>query len=87
MLASVLSEMERLFHLGLALRDRTNEMRHEHESLIAALTAGDAKGAESAARMELISSKAMVLDALMSSSSLLDVNITSGSVGQLSFSR
>lgn len=81
MLASVLSEMERLFHLGLALRDRTSEMRHEHETLIAALTAGDSKGAEVAARMELISSKAMVLDALMSSSSLLDVSITSGVVG------
>jgi DNA-binding GntR family transcriptional regulator len=86
MLANVLSEMERLFHLGLALRDRTNEMRHEHESLIAALTAGDSKGAETVARMELISSRAMVLDALMSSSSLLDVNITSGPAGPLSLS-
>jgi hypothetical protein len=36
--------------------------------------------------MELISSRAMVLDALMSSSSLLDVNITSGPAGPLSLS-
>jgi DNA-binding GntR family transcriptional regulator len=74
---NILNEMERIFHFGLAARNRTDEMRHEHESLIVALAKGDAAEAEKAICDELSSSKAMVLDALMSSASLLDVNITS----------
>lgn len=77
-LASVLHEMERLFHFGLAIRNRTDEMRHEHEALIDALARGDAAAAERATREELMSSKAMVLDALISSASLMDVSITRG---------
>jgi DNA-binding GntR family transcriptional regulator len=73
---NILHEMERIFHFGLAARNRTDEMRHEHETLIVALTQGNAAEAERAICEELTSSKAMVLDALMSSASLLDVNIT-----------
>jgi len=73
---NLLNEMERIFHFGLAARNRTEEMRHEHEALIVALAKGDAAAAEKAICDELSSSKAMVLDALMSSASLLDVNIT-----------
>ncbi|MGQ7793638.1 GntR family transcriptional regulator [Faunimonas sp. B44] len=68
-------EMERILHFGLAFRNRTDEMRHEHGALITALTEGDAEGAEGAILDELASSKAMVMDALMSAPSLLDVNI------------
>ncbi|MBZ8134345.1 GntR family transcriptional regulator [Afifella sp. IM 167] len=78
---SVLQEMERILHFGLAVRNRTEEMRHEHEALIVALTTGDADAAERAICDELSSSKAMVLDALMSSASLLDVNISAGYAG------
>jgi len=74
-LSSVLAEMERLFHFGLAIRNRTDEMRHEHEALISALARGDAAAAEAATRDELTSSKAMVLGALMSSDSLMDISI------------
>lgn len=73
---NILNEMERIFHFGLAARNRTEEMRHEHEALIVALAKGDVTEAERAICEELSSSKAMVLDALMSSASLLDVNIT-----------
>jgi DNA-binding GntR family transcriptional regulator len=74
--AQVLSEMERLFHFGLALRNRSSEMQQEHQALIEALARGDADAAERMTREELASSKAMVLDALMSSDSLLDVSIS-----------
>jgi DNA-binding GntR family transcriptional regulator len=74
--AQILSEMERLFHFGLALRDRTSEMQQEHQALIEALARGDADAAERMTREELSSSKAMVLDALMSTDSLLDVSIS-----------
>ncbi len=75
-LAQTLSEMERLFHFGLAMRNRTAEMREEHRALIEALARGDADEAERVTREELASSKAMVVGALMSSASLLDVSIS-----------
>jgi DNA-binding GntR family transcriptional regulator len=75
-LAQTLSEMERLFHFGLAMRNRTAEMREEHQALIAALARGDADEAERVTREELESSKAMVISAFMSSDSLLDVSIS-----------
>ena len=75
-LAQTLSEMERLFHFGLAMRNRTAEMREEHQALIAALSRGDADEAERVLREELESSRGMVLSALMSSESLLDVSIS-----------
>ena len=78
----VLSEMERLFHFGLALRNRTTEMQQEHQALIEALARGDADAAERMTREELSSSKAMVLDALMSSDSLLDVSISHSNTAQ-----
>ncbi len=80
--AQVLSEMERLFHFGLALRNRSSEMQQEHQALIEALARGDADAAERMTREELSSSKAMVLDALMSSDSLLDVSISHSSTTQ-----
>jgi DNA-binding GntR family transcriptional regulator len=75
-LAQTLSEMERLFHFGLAMRDRTAEMREEHQALIEALARGDADEAERVTREELGSSKAMVVGGFMSCESLLDVSIS-----------
>ena len=80
--AQILSEMERLFHFGLSVRNRTNEMQQEHQALIEALSRGDADAAERMTREELVSSKAMVLDALMSTDSLLDVSISHSHAGQ-----
>ena len=60
-LAQTLSEMERLFPFGLAMRNRTAEMREEHQALIDALARGDADEAERVTREELESSKAMVI--------------------------
>jgi DNA-binding GntR family transcriptional regulator len=75
-LAQTLSEMERLFHFGLAMRDRTAEMREEHQALIDALARGDADEAERVTREELESSRAMVIAGFMSSESLLVVSIS-----------
>jgi DNA-binding GntR family transcriptional regulator len=69
--------MERLFHFGLAIRNRTAEMRDEHHALIQALARGDADEAERVTRDELESSKKMVVGALLSSESLLDVSLSS----------
>lgn len=77
-LAQILREMERLFHFGLSLRNRSDEMLQEHQALIDALARGDADEVERVTREELASSKSMVLDALMSSDALLDVSISVG---------
>lgn len=74
-LTQIIGEMERLFHFGLALRDRTDEFSQEHQYLIEALANGDADKAEKMVLEELAASKAMILNGLMSSGALLDVSI------------
>lgn len=74
-LSQLLVEMERMFHFGLSLRDRGSEMHSEHQALIDALAAGDAASAERVTVDQIRASRAMVLDALLSSASLLDVKI------------
>ncbi|HEY4133575.1 MAG TPA: GntR family transcriptional regulator [Alphaproteobacteria bacterium] len=75
-LERLLDEMERLFHVGLSIRDRTKEMQHEHKSLIDALMAGDAVKAEEAVVEQIESARQMVLDAIMSSPKLQQVSVT-----------
>jgi DNA-binding GntR family transcriptional regulator len=75
-LARLLEEMERLFHLGLAVRNRTTEMQHEHATLVNALVAGDGTTAARLAVEQIESAQKMVWDAVMSSSSLLTTSIT-----------
>ena len=77
-LAQILKEMERLFHFGLALRNRSDEMQQEHQALIDPLARGDADEVERVTRSELASSKSMVFDALISSEALLDVSLSVG---------
>jgi DNA-binding GntR family transcriptional regulator len=82
-LAQLLNEMERLFHFGLPRRDRSAELRERHQALIDALAAGDADTAVQISRDGLASSKAMVVDALMSTDALLDVSIGGRSTGRV----
>jgi DNA-binding GntR family transcriptional regulator len=77
-LGQILKEMERLIHIGLSLRNRSDEIHQEHQSLIDALAGGDADEAERLTREELAASKSMVLDSLMSSADLRDVSISYG---------
>ncbi|MDE2571647.1 MAG: GntR family transcriptional regulator [bacterium] len=74
-LERLLHELERIFHLGLALTSRTQEIVHEHESLVDAIMRGDAASAREIALAQCQASQKMVLDALLSSPSLLSANI------------
>jgi DNA-binding GntR family transcriptional regulator len=75
MITGLLEEMERLFHLGLMLRDRNAEMYHEHHDLIEALRAGDGDRAEAVAIEQIEAAKHMVMDALLSCPTLESVNL------------
>jgi DNA-binding GntR family transcriptional regulator len=66
LLGQLLEETERLFHLGLAVRDRTEEMKHEHEDLLAALVRGDGGAAEQAAIAQIDAARTMVMDGILS---------------------
>ncbi len=72
---ALLDEMERLLHLGLALRNRSVEMQHEHRTLVDALAAGDGAAAERITAEQIDASYRMVVDGVMSSPGLLDVKL------------
>jgi DNA-binding GntR family transcriptional regulator len=73
--AQLLREMERLFHVGLRLRNRSEEMAHEHQDLVDALVAGQAERAKDIAADQIIAARKMVLDGLMSSTHLMTVSL------------
>lgn len=75
-LAQIFKEMERLLHIGLSFRDRSEEIYQEHQALIDALACPDADQVEVLTLKELAASKSMILDALMSNENLLDVNLS-----------
>lgn len=64
-LEGLLEETERLFHLGLAVRDRSDEMRHEHEDLIDALRRGDAEAAVQTTVEQIKAARSMVMDGIL----------------------
>ncbi len=76
LLAQLLDESERLFHLGLMLRNRSDEMAHEHHDLVEALVAGDAEAARCIAGSQIIASQRMVVDALLTSAALMEASVT-----------
>jgi DNA-binding GntR family transcriptional regulator len=65
MLGQLLEETERLFHMGLAVRNRTDEMRHEHANLVAALVSGDPDAAERATVEQISAARKMVMDGIL----------------------
>jgi DNA-binding GntR family transcriptional regulator len=71
----VLDESERLFHLSSVLRNSSEEVAHEHKDLIDALIAGDGEAARHMAIVHITASQRLVLEALISSPSLLAVHI------------
>jgi DNA-binding GntR family transcriptional regulator len=74
-LEQLLEETERLFHLGLAVRDRTEEMTHEHEVLVAALVSGDANAAAQATNDQIEAARKMVMDGILSAAWLKEMPI------------
>ena len=76
-LSNLLDESERALVLGLAVRNRSHEIQHEHQALIEALAAGDADTAEQVAAAQIDDARDMVMAALMSTPSLLGAEIGS----------
>lgn len=74
-LEQLLRESERLLHIGLALRDRTEEICHEHEELIDALVSGDSAGAARIAAAQVREAHAMVRNAILASDHVTDLPI------------
>lgn len=72
----LLDEMSRLLHLGLGLRNRSQEMQHEHRALVRALIRGDGATAERICREQIETARSMVLSAILTSSSVLNLPIT-----------
>lgn len=76
LLAQLLDESERLFHLGLMLRNRSDEMAHEHHDLVEALAARDTEVARCIAVSQITTSQRMVVDALLTSTALMEASVT-----------
>ena len=76
MVAQLLDQMTRLLHLGLGLRNRSQEMQHEHRTLVKALARGDGETAERISREQIESARSMVLSAIMTSSTLMNLVIS-----------
>lgn len=72
----LLDEMTRLLHLGLGLRNRSQEMQQEHRLLMKALVRGDGGTAERICRDQIEASRNMVLSAILTSRSALNLAIT-----------
>ena len=77
MLTGLLDEAERALLLGLGLRNRSDEIKHEHQALIDAMAAGDAATAEQIMVEQVDEAREMVMAALMASPSVLGVEISS----------
>ncbi|NIS81104.1 MAG: FCD domain-containing protein [Anaerolineales bacterium] len=65
MLEGLLLEMDRLFHLGLRLRDSSEEMVLEHLKVVAALESGDVEEARDAIRRQIIASRNRIMEAIV----------------------
>jgi DNA-binding GntR family transcriptional regulator len=74
-LEEILDQMERLFHIGLSLTNRADEIIHEHSDLVKAIVGGDEKAAREIAIAQIRNSQKMVLDALLASPRLLSTNV------------
>lgn len=74
-IAQLLDEMTRLLHLGLGLRNRSQEMQHEHRTLVRALVRGDGATAEKICQEQIEAARDMVLKAILASDTVMNVAI------------
>jgi DNA-binding GntR family transcriptional regulator len=65
LVAELFNEMERLFHLGLRLRDSSEEMRSEHQELVSAIEAGDLDRATMVITAQIYASRDRILEAIL----------------------
>lgn len=71
----LLDEMTRLMHLGLGLRKGSPDMLNEHRNLVKALARGDGETAEHICREQIEASRSMVLSAILTSRSVMNLPI------------
>ena len=69
----LLDDMTRLLHLGLGLRDRSQELSRAHRALVKALARGDGDTAERICREQIETARNMVLSAILTSGSVLNL--------------
>ncbi|MCE1254403.1 MAG: GntR family transcriptional regulator [Anaerolineae bacterium] len=62
--SKIMDELNRVFHLGLDLRDSAEEMREDHVALANAIYKRDSQAAEKLARTEIIRSRERVMEAI-----------------------
>jgi DNA-binding GntR family transcriptional regulator len=74
-LRSLLEQSERLMRIGLAFRSRSDEIVHEHQDLVRAIAAGDRTRARRVSRLQVKDAETMVINALLSSPSLLSAPV------------
>lgn len=65
MLEGLMIEMDRLFHLGLRLRDSSEEMKREHQEVVAALEAEDVERVRNAITSQIVTSRDRILEAIL----------------------
>ena len=65
MLDELLNDMERLFYLGLRLRDSGEEMKHEHQEVVAALENGNVERVREAITRQVLTSRDRIMEAIM----------------------
>ena len=70
-------ESDRVFNLGLMLRDRGETVRREHQKILAALVAGDAESARRLAVDGIVKAERVIKEALLASPSLRAATLTS----------
>jgi DNA-binding GntR family transcriptional regulator len=76
MVSQLHDQMTRLLHLGLGRRNRSHEMQLEQRALIKALLRGNGDGAERLAREQIEAARAMVLSAVMTSRSVMNLALS-----------
>lgn len=64
-LEELLIEMDRIFHLGLRLRDSSDEMVREHQEVVAALEIGDVEAIQDSITRQIIASRDRVMEAIL----------------------
>ena len=69
MLEDLLNEMERLFYLGLRLRDSGKEMKNEHQEVVTALENGDVAKVREVITLQILTSRNRILEAILQGNS------------------
>lgn len=64
-LEELLIEMDRIFHLGLRLRDSSEEMVREHQEVVSTLENGDVDGAQVAITRQINASRDRIMEAIL----------------------